>query len=112
MLSLRKRDAEPLPEGRFAKVTVPLYYQGHAYRAGLADPRDDRRAGRRPARLGVRRVQPKKPVDVAVARSASMPSRLVLPVVPGVSVPTALPPCPSLRGQPCRATAPIVNRAG
>ena len=31
-----------------------------------------------------------------------MPSRLLLPVVPGVSAPTGLPPCPGLRGEPCR----------
>jgi hypothetical protein len=31
-----------------------------------------------------------------------MPSRLVLPVVPGVSVPTAIPSCASLRNEPCR----------
>jgi hypothetical protein len=30
----------------------------------------------------------------------------VLPVVPGVSVPTGLPPCPGLRGQPCRTYQP------
>ena len=29
-------------------------------------------------------------------------SRLVLPVVPGVKVPAAAPPCASLRSQPCR----------
>jgi hypothetical protein len=26
----------------------------------------------------------------------------LLPVIPGVSVPTGLPPCPGLRGEPCR----------
>jgi hypothetical protein len=31
-----------------------------------------------------------------------MPSNLTLPVVPGVSVPSALPPCPSLRNEDCR----------
>ena len=34
VLSLRKRDVAPLPRNRFVKVTIPLYYQGHAYRAG------------------------------------------------------------------------------
>ena len=38
-----------------------------------------------------------------------MPSSLVLPVVPGVSVPTALPACPSLRNEPCRPYQAIVN---
>ena len=27
-------DAAPMPAGQFVKVVVPLYYQGHAYRAG------------------------------------------------------------------------------
>jgi hypothetical protein len=31
-----------------------------------------------------------------------MPSNLTLPVVPGVSVSSGLPPCPSLRNEPCR----------
>ena len=41
----------------------------------------------------------------------AMPSRIVLPVVPGVAVPTGLPPCPGLRGEPCRRYVPLVNRA-
>ena len=32
--TLRASDVAPLPKGRFTKVTVPLYYEGHAYRAG------------------------------------------------------------------------------
>jgi hypothetical protein len=38
-----------------------------------------------------------------------MPSSLVLPVVPGMSVPTPLPVCPSLRNEPCRPYRAIVN---
>jgi hypothetical protein len=38
-----------------------------------------------------------------------MPSSLILPVVPGVAVPTGIPPCPSLRNEPCRSYAPIHN---
>jgi hypothetical protein len=38
-----------------------------------------------------------------------MPSSLVLPVVSGVSVPTRLPPCPSLRNEPCRPYQAMVN---
>jgi predicted acyl esterase len=32
-LSLRKSDAKPLPDDRFTKATIPLYYHGHSYRA-------------------------------------------------------------------------------
>jgi hypothetical protein len=31
-------------------------------------------------------------------------------VVPGLSAPTPIPPCPSLRNNPCRPYAPLVNR--
>jgi hypothetical protein len=85
---------------------VPLYYQGHVYRAGsrlrvtLAAPRGDQPVWRfgelRPRRGGA---------SVSVARSPSRPSRLLLPVVAGVDAPTGLPPCPGLRGEPCRTYA-------
>ena len=38
-------------------------------------------------------------------------ARLTLPVVPSVKVPTALPPCPGLRGEPCRDYVPFQNEA-
>ena len=101
-LSLRKKDAARLPKGKFAKVTVPLYYQGHVYRTGsrvrvtLGAPRGDQPVWK----FG--ELEPRKNTGVTLARGASRPSRLVLPVVAGVDAPTALPACPSLRGQPCR----------
>jgi hypothetical protein len=91
------------------KVTIPLYYQGHAYRAGsrirvtITAPNGDQPIwafGKTP--LG-------KPT-VAIAHSKRMPSSLTLPVVPGVNVPTGLPPCPGLRAEPCRDYRPLVNR--
>ena len=100
--SLRRADAAPLPKGRFAKVTVPLYYQGHAYRTGsrirvtIAAPGGDQPI------WAFGEASPRKQASVTVARSPSMPSRLLLPVVDGIDVPTGLPPCPGLRGEPCR----------
>ena len=38
-----------------------------------------------------------------------MPSRLVLPEVPVGDVPDQLPPCPGLRGEPCRDYVPFEN---
>jgi uncharacterized protein len=55
-------------------------------------------------------TNPRGHATVAIAFSKRMPSRLILPVVPGVSVPTGLPPCPGLRGEPCRSCRPFVNR--
>ena len=45
----------------------------------------------------------------SIAFSPSMPSSLILPIVPGVSVPTGLPACPSLRNEPCRPYQAFVN---
>jgi predicted acyl esterase len=110
VLSLRKRDLRPLPRGRFVPVTIPLYYEGHAYRAGsrvrltIAAPN-----GTQPI-WAFDHARPKGKAKVAIAYSKKMPSRLLLPVVPGVEVPAALPPCPGLRGEPCRPFQPYVNR--
>ena len=53
-----------------------------------------------------------KTAKVWIAFSKKMPSSLILPVVPGVSVPTGLPPCPGLRNEPCRPYQAITNRTG
>ena len=110
VLSLRARDVEPLPRGKFVKATIPLYYQGHVYRAGsrirvtISAPNGDQPI------WSFGETDPAGQATVAIARSARMPSRLVLPVVPGVDAPTGLPPCPGLRGEPCRDYRPITNR--
>jgi predicted acyl esterase len=103
--SLRRSDSRPLPKARWAKVTVPLYYQGHAYRTGsrirvtIAAPGGDQPV------WAFGESGPRAGASVSVARSPSRPSRLVLPVVDGIDVPTGLPPCPGLRGEPCRPYA-------
>ena len=103
VLSLRKRDAAPLPEGPLRQGHDPALLRGPRLPQGLADPGDDRRAGRRPAGLGVRRgrAHQARPT-VAVAHSPKMPSRLLLPVVPGVEAPTgaAALPGPARRAVP------------
>jgi uncharacterized protein len=103
-------DAAPMPAGQFVKVVVPLYYEGHAYRTGsrirvtISSPN-----GTQPV-WSFGQTLPKTPGTVAIAFSNTMPSSLILPVVPGVTVPTALPACPSLRNEPCRAYQAIANR--
>jgi predicted acyl esterase len=112
VLSLRARDVSSMPRRRFVKVTIPLYYQGHVYRAGsrirvtITAPNGDQPI------WSFGETQPTKGgATVSIAFSKRMPSRLLLPVVPGVNVPTVLPPCPGLRGQPCRDYVASVNRA-
>jgi hypothetical protein len=103
VLSLRARDKQPMPRGRFVKLTIPLYYQGHAYRKGsrirvlITAPNGDQPV------WSFGEAEPRKGIaNVAFAYSKKRPSRLTLPVVPGVDIPTGLPPCPGLRAEPCR----------
>jgi hypothetical protein len=108
--SMLASDVQPMPKNRFVPVVIPLYYEGHAYRAGtrirvtIAAPN-----GTQPI-WSFNDTQPAGTGSVAIAYSPTMPSSLVLPVVPGVAVPTAQPACPSLRNNPCRPYVPLVNQ--
>ena len=99
-----------MPKGKFVEVVIPLYFEGHVYRAGsrirvtIAAPN-----GTQPIWSFAEPQPPSGTATVSIEFSKSMPSSLILPVVPGVSVPTALPACPSLRNEPCRPYVPIVN---
>jgi len=107
--SFTAADAAPMPPDQFVKVVVPLYYQGHAYRTGsrirvtIAAPN------------GTQPIwsfdQAASGANVSIAFSKAMPSSIILPVIPGVAVPTPLPACPSLRNEPCRTYQPFVNNS-
>lgn len=102
-------DAAPLPAGAFTKIRLGLFSVAHVFRAGsrirvsVEAPGGDRTRWDfdTPATAGA--------VLDEVSRTPAQPSRLLLPVLPGVSAPPALPPCPGLRGQPCRTYAPATN---
>ena len=108
--SFLESDFSSLPADGFTEVTIPLYYEGHVYRAGsrirvtIAAP-----GGTQPI-WAFAQTMPEGTADVAIARSDDMPSQLLLPVVPGVEAPTDLPPCPGLRGEPCRDYQASTNR--
>ncbi len=104
--SLRRADAAPLPLGHFARVVVPLYYEGHVYRAGSRIKVTISAPGGDQPTWAFADLVPGHRATVRVAHSEAMASRLVLPVVSGVAVPTGLPPCPGLRGEPCRPDQP------
>jgi predicted acyl esterase len=109
VLGLREEDFSPLPPGRFVEVTIPLYYEGHMYRAGsrirarISAPNGDQPV------WSFSETDPAGQAEVAIGHGRKRPSRLLLPVVPGVGAPTGLPPCPGLRGEPCRDYQPFVN---
>lgn len=102
-------DAAPLPAGEFTKLRVGIYAAAHVFRAGsririsVEAPGGDRTrwAFDTPATGGL--------VTNEIARTPKQASRVVLSVIPGVQVPPGLPPCPGLRGQPCRTYVPATN---
>jgi uncharacterized protein len=109
VLSLREADVAPMPSDQFVPVTVPLYYEGHAYRAGsrvrvrVSAPNGDQPI------WSFSETEPAGTAEIEIGYGNGMPSRLVLPQVPGVDVPDELPPCPGLRGEPCRDYVPFEN---
>jgi uncharacterized protein len=108
VLSLRAADVSPMPH-YFVPVTIPLYYEGHMYRAGsrirvrITAPNGDQPI------WSFGETDPAGPAEVAISYGPKRLSRLLLPVVPDVSAPTGLPPCPGLRGEPCRDYQPSAN---
>jgi uncharacterized protein len=103
-------DVRQMPKHKFVKVVIPLYYEGHAYRAGtrirvtIAAPN-----GTQPI-WSTTQARPAGTAKVSLAHSAKRPSSLFLPVVPGVDVTSDQPACPSLRNEPCRDYTPLVNK--
>jgi predicted acyl esterase len=106
--SFLEADTAPMPADTFEQIAIPLYYEGHVYRAG---------SHIRVTIAGPNGAQPvwsfSEPVvntsDVSILFSPTQPSSLVLPVIPGLDAPTEYPPCPSLRNQPCRTYVPLTN---
>ena len=111
--TLAEDDAKTLKKGKFVQVRVPLYYQGHTYREGsqirvtIQAPGGDQPTWA----FEETTTDPEGTPWVAIAHDKKHPSRLVLPVTPGVEAPTPLPECPALRGEPCRDYAPAANKS-
>jgi hypothetical protein len=109
VLSLRSADFAPMPADQFVPVTIPLYYEGHAYRAGsririrISAPNGDQPI------WSFNETEPAGTAEVEIGYGSGMPSRLELPVVSGVTPTAQLPPCPGLRGEPCRDYVPFQN---
>jgi putative CocE/NonD family hydrolase len=104
-----ERDARPMPAGQFTKVRVGVFAVAHVFRRGsririsLEAPGDDR------TRWAFDTPETGGGVLDEIAWGGERRSRIVLPVVPGVEAPPTLPPCPGLRGEPCRTYVPASN---
>jgi predicted acyl esterase len=104
-----RADVRPLSAARAEELQIPLYPFAHAFRGGsririVVQPPGGNKPAWAFATLPGRRT-------VTVERSATHPSKVVLPVVSGIDVSTPLPACGTLRGQPCRTYVPLDNRS-
>jgi uncharacterized protein len=103
-------DVQPMPAGEFVPVMIPLYFEGHVYRAGsrirvtISAPN-----GTQPV-WSFGQTQPEGgTANVSIEFGPGMPASVTLPIVPGVNAPAGLPPCPSLRNEPCRTYQALAN---
>ena len=109
--TLRKADLIGLKANTWTHITIPLYYEGHAYRAGSRIRVIIGSIGGNQPIWSFAQPNAKGTAKVTIGYSKTMDSRLTLPVVPGIQVPTPLPAnCNALRGEPCRAYGPFTNR--
>jgi predicted acyl esterase len=105
----QQKDYSPLTPGQWTPVRVAIAGFGHTFRAGsrvrfTVDTPGGTRAAWQFALLTFPGT-----VLYALGHDAAHPSSVALPLLMGVTAPTPLPPCASLRGQPCRAHAAYVN---
>jgi predicted acyl esterase len=98
-------DVADLPRRAFSLVRVPVYPFGHVFRAGSSVRVTVQPPGGNRPSWAFDAITYDRPVTNRIGVGGVHASRVVLPVVDGVEVPTGLPECGSLRGQPCRTAA-------
>ncbi len=114
-LTMMQADVQPLATNAWTPVRITVAGFGHVFRKGSrirlgvdtpGDTRADWRFELLPKPAGLQ-----GDIHVQIAADAAHPSSVVLPLIAGAKVPAEakLPPCPSLRGQPCRVYLPTVN---
>ena len=100
-------DAQPLVPDEWTEARVELMPFAHIFRAGSrlrisVDTPGDSCASWHFILLDL------EPTEThTIGHDAARPSSVALPVIPDVDVPTDLPPCTWLRGQPCRDYQPL-----
>ena len=107
--TLREDAWAPLPLNEWVPVRIGTAGFAHAMRAGsrVRVAIDTPGGVRADWRFALKTFP--NAVKYGIAHDAAHPSKIVLPRLAGVPVPTAAPPCPSLRGQPCRDWAAATN---
>lgn len=103
-------DLAALPTDSYVEARINIFPFAHTFRAGSKIKISvDTPGASRPEWKFLLHESQSADVRVNIAHNAAAPSSVLFPVLPGVSAPTELAPCPSLRGQPCRETQSFEN---
>lgn len=105
----REDDVAPLPPGEWTKLRVLVPAFGHVFRPGSRVRLAVNTPGGDQATWSYELLDLDPATRHRVGTGGVAASSVALPVLDGLPVPTPLPACPSLRGQPCRPTPPIDN---
>jgi predicted acyl esterase len=109
MRSYDQYDFEPMPVNEWVPVKLAIPSVAHPIRAGSSL----RMAVSSPGRdHGTWEFETPEYEDVPtfdLGYGGATVSSLTMARLPGIAIPEELPPCPSLRGQPCRAYEPVAN---
>lgn len=108
MNSHYKTDVTPLLPDEWNLVRVEMMPFSHIFRAGSRIRIIVDTPGDSMARWRFNLLEYEVPPRHSIAHQAGFASSVALPLVP-VEVPTELPPCNALRGQPCRDYLPYLN---
>jgi predicted acyl esterase len=102
-------DWAPLVPGQWTQVRVGTAGFAHVFRAGSKVKLSiDTPGGVRAAWKFALKQYPET-VSYAIGHEQAHATKVVLPQITGMTVSAPLPPCPSLRGQPCRDEVPYTN---
>jgi predicted acyl esterase len=102
-------DVQPLNATDWVLARVQFPGFGHVFRAGSRIRLTVDTPGGTRAEWRFRLLSFSGPANHQISHSMANPSSLALPLLQGVTAPSPLPPCPSLRGQPCRAYTAVAN---
>ena len=105
-----EEDAEAMPVDEYELVQVEVFPFAHVLREGSRIRLSIHTPGGDRPRWSYILTGGQEGATFDVGHSTATPSRLVLPVTGELDgFPAALPPCPGLRGQPCREHVPYEN---
>ncbi len=104
-----EQDARSLVPGEWTQVRVGTAGFQHVFRAGSRIRISIDTPGGSRAEWFFALKPFASPVTYEIGHDVDHPTSIVLPVQAGLTAPSPLPPCPSLRGQQCRPYAPYTN---